>query len=508
MYGVTSTVLYNTGTRYTCVHEYKHFLYASTLRYSEPAAPQIVQIKRVSVNGLAMIGRRAQTPWPEMGADSTVEWLSSTVLRAEDEEDGREVAEVLLERVTSLCHAQRANFEDPDFGPDLSDQGQLISDEFLQLLEEELPPGIFQDVARSVEMRQKKGLREPGGADFLPSGPLSSDDLVWRSGNGGGTVVIKAASGTSAMAEVASKHAEVGSDAEGGLPSPARTVLRKGSSVISPVAVASYPVQGALGDRWLLGAMSVIVDSRPRLLREMFVATPPPDGSDAPEIDSLGPVAVSARDVYVVRLYHDFSWHFVLIDGRIPTHARSKNPAFGHCSDPSETWVALVEKAAAKLFGSYAALHLSGCTEAGMHLMTGCPTHTVRVGGFGRVVAGPSGRAGGSSSTRESKDSCTSEQEQKEVIDAVRSNFGESGSINRKKLFQQLVQFVDAGFLIGCEKRVALQHNVIEKRIKVEEQAPHPTRQTSSTQTDSYSATHTLFWMLLKSRTPAIGLCA
>ena len=60
-------------------------LYASTLRYSEPAAPQIVQIKLklVSVNGLAMIGRRAQTPWPEMGADSTVEWLSSTVLRAE-----------------------------------------------------------------------------------------------------------------------------------------------------------------------------------------------------------------------------------------------------------------------------------------------------------------------------------------------------------------------------------------------------------------------------------------
>ena len=218
-----------------------------------------------------MLRRRLGTPWPDMAG---VEWLSSTVISSEDEIEGREVAEVLLERALTLCQNQRSDFEDPEFGPDLSDEGQSLADDMLALLERELPPGKFQDVARSVEARQRRGLGSPGGVDFLPKGPIDVRDLVWRSGNGGGTIVIKAAQPALSQSEDV--------EPESPLPSPARTVIRKGSNVISPVAVASYPVQGALGDRWLLGAMSIVADTRPRLLREMFVQPPQHEGEDAP----------------------------------------------------------------------------------------------------------------------------------------------------------------------------------------------------------------------------------
>ena len=110
--------------------------------------------------------RRTPSPWPEMGG---VEWLSPTVVHAADEAAGRDAAEVLLERALWLCESERVNFEDPDFGPRLSDHGQQLADDFLQMLQDELSPAAFQDVARGVERRQKRsqeGRRRggPGGA--------------------------------------------------------------------------------------------------------------------------------------------------------------------------------------------------------------------------------------------------------------------------------------------------------------------------------------------------------
>ena len=70
----------------------------------------------------------------------------------------------------------------------------------------------------------------------------------------------------------------------------------------------------------------------------------PADGNDVSEIDSLGPVDVSTRDVYMVRLYHNFKAFRTY--RRSDTYARTQQkscirPLFR----PSETWVALVEKA-------------------------------------------------------------------------------------------------------------------------------------------------------------------
>ena len=385
-----------------------------------------------------MLRHHFGTPWPDMAG---VEWLSSTVISSEDEMEGREVAEVLLERTVSLCQNLRTDFEDPEFGPDLSDEGQSLADEMLALLEEELPPGKFQAVARSVEARQRKGLGGPGGMDFLPKGPLEAVDLVWRSGNGGGTIIIKAADPVPPPSEDGVQTPEEP------LPSPARTVMRKGSNVISPISVASYPVQGALGDRWLLGAMSLIADLRPRILRELFVQPPQSQADEAPDTDHLGPLALAPRNVYIVRLYHNFRWHFVMMDGRVPTHKRGKDPAFGRCSDPSETWVTLIEKAVAKLFGSYASLHMSGTLDTGMHLLTGCATHTIHACG---VKASSLSKQGGEGKSHDIN-------EQHSIIQAIRARLGEEGSPGRIQLFQQMKMYLDAGFLVSCQKYVPLE---------------------------------------------------
>ena len=45
----------------------------------------------------------------------------------------------------------------------------------------------------------------------------------------------------------------------------------------------------------------------------------------------------------------------IIIDDRLPVAANLK-PAFAHCADPREQWVALIEKAYAKLYGCYEAI--------------------------------------------------------------------------------------------------------------------------------------------------------
>jgi len=60
----------------------------------------------------------------------------------------------------------------------------------------------------------------------------------------------------------------------------------------------------------------------------------------------------------------------VIIDDRIPVDKVTNKPVFGHCLDPKEMWVGLIEKAYAKLHGCYENL-ISGYVDEGIQELTG-----------------------------------------------------------------------------------------------------------------------------------------
>lgn len=59
------------------------------------------------------------------------------------------------------------------------------------------------------------------------------------------------------------------------------------------------------------------------------------------------------RGIFVIRFFKNFQWRYVLIDNRIPVERYSNEPIFGSCNETSELWVALIEKAYAKMVGCY-----------------------------------------------------------------------------------------------------------------------------------------------------------
>ena len=67
----------------------------------------------------------------------------------------------------------------------------------------------------------------------------------------------------------------------------------------------------------------------------------------------------------------NFEWYYVLIDDRIPVNDRSGEPVFAHDkANGDELWVPLIEKAYAKLHGSYDSL-IGGYIDLGLSDLTG-----------------------------------------------------------------------------------------------------------------------------------------
>ena len=141
-------------------------------------------------------------------------------------------------------------------------------------------------------------------------------------------------------------------------------------------------MQGALGDCWFISALSVIA-TKDYLLRGEFDRNILDDGKiDEEEIKMMSegiypPIfhSFSSKGIYCFRFFKNFKWRYVLIDDRLPCHAtynpnQPKKLIFAHCRQDNEFWVPLIEKAYAKIHGSYYAL-ISGCIDDGMVDMTG-----------------------------------------------------------------------------------------------------------------------------------------
>ncbi|KAF0982122.1 hypothetical protein FDP41_011983 [Naegleria fowleri] len=108
--------------------------------------------------------------------------------------------------------------------------------------------------------------------------------------------------------------------------------------------------QAQLGDCWLLSAMAVTAQF-PEILQKLFVEVNETEGR------------------YVIRLYYENKWQNVTVDDRIPC-GRDGLPCYGRCTSKNEFWVSILEKAVAKLLGSYEALD-GGYLEEGVVMLTG-----------------------------------------------------------------------------------------------------------------------------------------
>ncbi|KAJ9442418.1 Calpain-type cysteine protease DEK1 [Diplonema papillatum] len=121
--------------------------------------------------------------------------------------------------------------------------------------------------------------------------------------------------------------------------------------------------QGALADCYLMGALSAVAEFE-RLVRSCFESGQDPD---------LG--------LYRVSLCKNGWWQTVIVDDFLP--CSGPKPAFARNRDePHELWVSLIEKAYAKVHGSFAAI-MSGGAAPALGDLTGCPYKTFDFEGEG-----------------------------------------------------------------------------------------------------------------------------
>ncbi len=132
-------------------------------------------------------------------------------------------------------------------------------------------------------------------------------------------------------------------------------------------------IQGNLGNCWFVSAMSVLATRDELIMGGRQGLETSPDMIVDKEIASImskgvyPPIFHKFRQIglYVLRFFKNFQWVYVIIDERVPVDITTKKPIFGHCRDPHELWVALIEKAYAKLHGCYENL-ISGYVDEGI----------------------------------------------------------------------------------------------------------------------------------------------
>ena len=140
-------------------------------------------------------------------------------------------------------------------------------------------------------------------------------------------------------------------------------------------------IQGELGDCWFISALSLIA-TKDYLLRGEFNKNILEDGKiDEEEIKMMSegiypPIfhSFAVKGIYCFRFFKNLKWRYVIIDDRIPCYSirtyQPKKFLFGHCRQNNEFWVALIEKAYAKINGSYFDL-ISGTIDEALVDMTG-----------------------------------------------------------------------------------------------------------------------------------------
>lgn len=120
---------------------------------------------------------------------------------------------------------------------------------------------------------------------------------------------------------------------------------------ISPTDI----VQGQLGDCYFLSAVSSLAE-KPERVKNIFLTK---------EVNDAG--------CYALKLYINGEPTIVVIDDYFPWLKKEKDWAFSRSNKDKEIWVLLLEKAWAKIFGTYQRIEGGFAGEA-LTALTGAPT--------------------------------------------------------------------------------------------------------------------------------------
>merc|ERR1719193_590354 len=222
-------------------------------------------------------------------------------------------------------------------------------------------------------------------------------------------------------------------------------------------------VQGALGNCWFAGALSVCT------MKEGM-------------IEKIVSRDYNPHGAYLVKLFHSGQWRSILIDDHFPTskifqgrfegrdkvyYSRGGTLSYLQCNR-RQLWVPLVEKAAAKMFKSYGALGGGTFFEA-LSMFSGFPTDTMRLSMPPQMKQGLEEQKSRRMAAR--MQAMIQGQPLPPVDDSEECDLEEM--YDEDIIWTKLLSFKDAGYLMGMALTVEGANKTKEELTELGLQAPH-----------------------------------
>jgi len=211
-------------------------------------------------------------------------------------------------------------------------------------------------------------------------------------------------------------------------------------------------VQGRFGDRWLVTCLGCLRTSEGLLYRVVPADQGFDPGPSGTRSNGRRVKAGSYAGIFRFRIWWSGEWKEVMVDDRLPTVDGGKL-AFVHAKQANPFWPALLEKAYAKLHGSYEALKY-GTTLDCMSDLTGGIAESLSLKEGGELSEPTTALA-----TLHSLLKMTSIVTSKVHKEASTSN-GVSGSDNRKEDSTTAPEILSNGIIVGDTYRIYSLHKV------------------------------------------------